>query len=73
MKGKTHKARDHAVPLTAGMTGIIEALPRLEGPFMFSTRKGKKPTQMSGPLKRVVDTMMLAEMREMAKERGEDP
>ena len=28
---------------------------------------------MSGPLKRVVDTMTLAEMREMAKERGEDP
>jgi hypothetical protein len=28
---------------------------------------------MSGPLKRAVDTMILAEMRQIAEERGDDP
>jgi integrase len=74
MKGKNQKARDHAVPLTPDMLAIIEALPRFnQGQFMFSTTGGRKPTQMSGPLKRAVDTMMLADMRETAKERGDDP
>jgi integrase len=74
MKGKNDTAQDHAVPLTSDVMTIIEALPRFnQGQYMFSTKGGKKPTQMSGPLKRVIDALMLADMRETAKERGDDP
>ncbi len=47
MKGKNSKAQSHVVPLTPDMLAIIESLPRFtQGPYIFSTTFGKKPTRL---------------------------
>ena len=73
MKGKKNKARPHLVPLTDAMIEVLEGLPRFEGAFVFTTTNGKKPIVLGDKIKRRLDAMMLAELREMAKLRGNKP
>ena len=47
MKGRTTKAKPHAVPLTDEMVKIIDALPRFNrGNFTFATFFGEKPVSI---------------------------
>jgi integrase len=65
----------HVVPLTADMIALIEALPRFagDGDFLFSTGDGKRPTSGFSKMKRRLDGLVLAELREIAEARGQDP
>ena len=73
MKGRPAKARAHAVPLVPSMLKIIETLPRFQGDYLFSTTNGSKPVWMTSDVKDRLDAAMLAELKEAAKQRGDDP
>jgi integrase len=79
MKGKNvgsggKKARDHLVPLTAPMIEILNSLPRFtQGDFCFSTTKGRKQIWLGSQVKNAIDDAMLAQLRVIAQERGNDP
>jgi integrase len=74
MKGKNSKARAHAVPLTDDLLAILQSLPRFKkGDYLFSTTFGEKPTWMSDKIKKRVDVRMLATLRALARQRGDDP
>jgi integrase len=74
MKGKSSRARPHAVPLTPDILGIIEKLPRFKrGEFVFSTTYGEKPVWVGDKIKERFDARMLHTLRAMAKRRGDDP
>ena len=74
MKGRTSKARSHAVPLTDEMVKIIDALPRFNrGRFLFSTSFGEKPVWMSSKIKERIDVRMERTLRAVARKRGDDP
>ena len=72
MKGKHATARPHVVPLNANMLKILEALPRFQGDYLFSI-SGAKPVSISSDVKTRLDGAMLSELREIAKQRGDDP
>ena len=63
----------HMVPLTDDMIGILAALPRFRGDYVFSTTDGKLPTVISGKIKHKIDARMLRTLKAMARKRGEDP
>jgi integrase len=73
MKGTPAKARAHVVPLVPSMLKIIETLPRFQGDYLFSTTNGSKPVWMTSDVKDRLDAAMLAELKEAAKQRGDDP
>lgn len=74
MKGRNGKARPHTVPLTVEMLRLLESLPVMaEGPYLFSTTFGKKPTWISSKVKAELDDLMLAKLRQYAIDRSEDP
>jgi integrase len=77
MKGKNHKARPHAVPLTDEINAVLESLPRFTGKdaglFLFSTTMGKSPVWMNKKVKDRLDARMLRTLRALARVRGEDP
>jgi integrase len=60
MKGKNHKARPHAVPLTDPVLEILQGLPRLagKGGYLFTTTFGEKPVWMGSKIKAQVDALM---------------
>ncbi len=75
MKGKDagkRQALPHAVPLTPDILALLESLPRQAGPFLFSTDGGNTPTWLGDKVKKKLDELMLGELREMARERGDD-
>jgi integrase len=73
MKGTNSKARAHVVPLTSDMLQILDTLPRFkDGDYLFSI-SGKKAVWVSSDVKDRLDGAMLDEMREAAKQRGDDP
>ena len=72
MKGKHATARPHVVPLNADMMKILEALPRFQGDYLFSI-SGAKPVSISSDVKTRLDGAMLSELREIAKQRDDDP
>jgi integrase len=73
MKGRNDgTAREHVVPLTAGMIAIFDSLPRgKRGPFIFSVKNGESPITFNGKHKADLDAEMLHELRALAKTRGE--
>ena len=73
MKGKTSKARPHAVPLMQEILAILKCLPQFkQGSFLFSTTYGKKPVWMTDKVKRKLDARMLRTLRAVARKRGSD-
>jgi integrase len=59
MKGKNHKARPHAVPLTESVLDILHSLPRFTGgDHLFSTTFGEKPVWIGSKIKARVDALM---------------
>ena len=74
MKGTNSKARAHVVPLTGDMLQILDRLPRFQGGnYVFSAKRGEKPVWMTSDVKNKLDAAMLGELREAAKQRGDDP
>jgi integrase len=74
MKGKTSKARPHAVPLMEEILAILKCLPRFKrGSFLFSTTYGEKPVWMTDKVKRKLDARILRTLRALARKRGRDP
>ena len=74
MKGTNRKARAHVVPLTGNMLQILDTLPRFQGGnYLFSAKNGAKPVWMTSDVKNRLDAAMLVELREAAKQRGDDP
>jgi integrase len=74
MKGKNGKTRPHSVPITADILTIVARLPRFNrGEFLFSTTHGERPVWVSDKVKKRLDAAMLETLRDMARERGEDP
>ena len=74
MKGKPGKARAHLVPLTDAVVEILNELPRFkDGDFLFSTTYGKKPITLGSKIKKRLDAAMLTELREAARQRGDNP
>lgn len=76
MKGREGKARAHAVPLTPDILDIIKQLPEpTDGNFYFSTTaaQGATPVWVNDKIKKRLDDLMLTELRDIARERGEDP
>src|SRR5262245_14071119 len=59
MKGKNHKARPHAVPLTESVLDILHSLPQfMGGDYLFSTEYGAKPVWMGSKVKKRIDALM---------------
>lgn len=73
MKGTNGKARAHVVPLTPDMLQILATLPRFKGSDYLFSISGKKPVLVSSDVKNRLDTAMLAELHEAAKQRRDDP
>ncbi|MGO9050275.1 MAG: tyrosine-type recombinase/integrase [Xanthobacteraceae bacterium] len=74
MKGKNGKARPHSVPLTADILAILGSLPRFDrGEYLFSTTNGECPVWVSDKAKRRLDARMLDTLRELARQRGDNP
>ena len=64
----------HAVPLAPEAVALLEALPRwTKGDHVFSTTEGARPVARFSKGKTRLDKAMLARMRDLAEERGEDP
>jgi integrase len=76
MKGKDagkKQARAHAVPLTADMLAVLDALPRFKGgKFLFSTNNGTSSVWMGTKPKERLDRRMLLTLRALARKRGGD-
>jgi integrase len=74
MKGKEDLAREHVVPLTDEMLGILDKLPKFKrGDHLFSTSLGKSPVWVNSGVKRRLDARMLRTLRALARLRGDDP
>jgi integrase len=74
MKGQNGSARAHVVPLTPQMLAILEELPQfVGGDFLFSHNAGRTPAVISSDIKKALDEQMLLTLRELARQRGDDP
>jgi integrase len=74
MKGKNSKARPHTIPLTADILAVLSGLPRFNGgEYLFSTTNGERPAWVADRVKRRLDAAMLEILRELARQRGDDP
>ena len=75
MKGKNGEARAHIVPLTAALRKIFDAVPRgARGNYVFSVKNGATPIAPGTVrIKAMLDTEMLAILRQRAKASGEAP
>jgi integrase len=62
---------EHVVPLSPAAQAILAAMPAISD-FVF-TVTGRNPLNQFSPPKRTIDRLILAELRKMAVERGEDP
>jgi integrase len=54
---RSKNERPHAVPLSAAALEIINALPRFQGPFVFSTTDGKRPVSGFSTFKRRANSL----------------
>jgi integrase len=74
MKGRNSKARPHTIPLTSDILAIFSGLPRFNGgEYLFSTTNGERPAWVADRVKRRLDAAMLDNLRELARQRGDDP
>jgi integrase len=62
---------EHVVPLSPAAQAILAAMPEI-GDFVFTTTGRNALNQFARP-KRTIDRLMLAELRKMSVERGDDP
>jgi integrase len=63
----------HLVPLTDDALALLRGLPKFKrGDHLFSTTFGQKPIDGFSKAKDRLDNLMLAELRNIASERGED-
>ena len=60
------------MPLTAEVLQILETVPRFDGDFVFTTTGGRRPIHLPKVQKKL-DGLMLAELRAMAAQCGDDP
>ena len=74
MKGKNGEARAHVVPLTPALRKIFTTMPRGErGDYVFSVKGGASPIAPGTVrIKAMLDSEMLACLRQRAKARGGD-
>jgi len=74
MKGKNGEARAHVVPLTPALRRIFTTMPRGErGDYVFSVKGGASPIAPGTVrIKAMLDSEMLACLRQRAKARGGD-
>ena len=73
-KERMKSDRAHVVPLSAAAVEIVKSLPEFtRGTHAFSTTHGEKPVNGFSKAKVRLDALMLAELRAMAAERGDDP
>ena len=74
MKGKNGATRPHAVPITGALRKVFDAMPRgTKGDFVFSAKDGASPIATGGAhIKAMLDSEMLAILRQRGKMRGED-
>jgi integrase len=63
--------QEHVLPLSPAARAILDDLPNL-GPYFF-TSNGRNPICNFAKFKNKLDTKMLAALRKMAEERGENP
>jgi integrase len=54
---RTKNEEEHVVPLSAEVMAVIEALPRFEGPYVFSTTVGHRPVSGFSTFKRRADKL----------------
>ena len=54
---RTKNQEEHVVPLSPEVMVVIEALPRFEGPYVFSTTDGRRPVSGFSTFKRRADTL----------------
>lgn len=74
MKGEDEEARDFLVPLTPDILVVLAELPLFKGgDYLFSTTFGEKPSTIGGKIKTDLDAAMLAVLRDLAVDRGDDP
>ena len=74
VKGKNSKARTFMVPLTVDILKILESLPSFaNGDYMFSRNGGETPAVVATEIKDDLDAKMLDALRELARQRGDDP
>jgi integrase len=82
MKGRNSRARAHTVPLSCDALSILDVLPRVEAQVqsgeprrnhLFSTTAGERPVWVSSKIKERLDRRMLATLRALARQRGENP
>lgn len=69
----TKMDRAHDVPLAPEVVGILDALPRNPGPYVFSTVDGTAPVSGFTLAKRRLDDKMIGIMREAATEADNHP
>jgi integrase len=76
MKGRNvgrKQARQHTVPLTPELIGVLKSLPRFkDGDFLFSTTFGSSPVWMGTKPKDRLDARMRRTLRALAWQRGDD-
>lgn len=76
MKGKNagkNQARDHVVPIVAGMSDELSGLPKHNADeYLFSTTAGESPVWIGAKVKRRIDLRMLRTLRALARMRNED-
>jgi integrase len=75
MKGRSGRARAHAVPIAKDLRKVLNELaPGERGEFIFPGRGGGRPIATGGTaVKALLADEMLHVLRERAKARGEDP
>ncbi len=54
---RSKNEKEHIVPLSAEANAVIEALPRFEGPHVFSTTDGRRPVSGFSTFKRRADDL----------------
>jgi integrase len=64
---------DHVVPLSPAASAVLAKVPKIGRCDFVFTPDGKKPIGGFGCRKEVFDGLMLAELRRLAEEEGEDP
>jgi integrase len=74
VKGRNGRTRPFMVPLTVDMLVLLESLPSFTGgEFLFSRNGGESPAVVTTEIKDDLDAKMLDALRELARQRGDDP
>ena len=66
----TKNGRPHTVPLVPSVLRLLEALPRFEGPYVFTTRAGASPLGGWSQYRAKLDASIVTARQRAAKKRG---